>query len=349
MSTLDAKAAASEGAMGEPMKYKTVPAMPDLAFSAVGFGCWGISGGSTWNGSTDEESIRTVRTAVDLGITYFDVAPVYGFGHAEEVLGEALARRRDSVLIGSKCGLLWDDSGAIRNDLSSASIGKEIDESLRRLNTDHLDLYQMHWPDIATPIEESMEALERVVAAGKVRYIGVTNFSVERTDACRAIGPVAAHQGLYNMLEHNPTSYHEIPLEYRTRSEILPMVMREGMAFFPYSPLFQGLLTDAFSRTGNFDENDVRAANPKLNGEAFDAYYEAAQRLRRLAGELGRPLNQFAINWLASQAAVTSVIAGGQTPEHVTANAAAVTWDVTAEVFDRVDGILAPYAERGLI
>src|SRR5665648_815890 len=231
MSTLDAKAAASEGATGEPMKYKTVPAMPDLAFSAVGFGCWGISGGSTWNGSTDEESIRTVRTAVDLGITYFDVAPVYGFGHAEEVLGEALARRRDSVLIGSKCGLLWDDSGAIRNDLSSASIGKEIDESLRRLNTDHLDLYQMHWPDIATPIEESMEALERVVAAGKVRYIGVTNFSVERTDACRAIGPVAAHQGLYNMLEHNPTSYHEIPLEYRTRSEILPMVMREGMAF----------------------------------------------------------------------------------------------------------------------
>src|SRR5665647_1127310 len=151
------------------------------------------------------------------------------------------------------------------------------------------------------------------------------------------------------MLEHNPTSYHEIPLEHRTRSEILPMVMREGMAFFPYSPLFQGLLTDAFSRTGNFDENDVRAANPKLNGEAFDAYYEAAQRLRRLAGELGRPLNQFAINWLASQAAVTSVIAGGQTPEHVTANAAAVTWDVTAEVFDRVDGILAPYAERGLI
>lgn len=331
------------------MRYKTVPAMPDLSFSAVGFGCWGISGGDVWNGTTDGESVRTVRTAIDAGITFFDVAPVYGFGHAEEVLGEALTGRRDQVLIGSKCGLLWDDGRRIHNDLSPASIEREIDESLRRLRTDHLDLYQMHWPDPATPVEASMEALERLRAAGKVRYIGVTNFSVELTERCRTVAPVASHQGLYNMLEHNPDSYHGIPLEYRTRREILPMVRREGMAFFPYSPLFQGLLTDGFSSPGTFDQNDVRSANPKLNGAAVRVYVEAASRLREIAAEIGRPLSHLAINWLADQDAVTSVIAGGQTPEHVAQNAAAVSGSLSAEVVDRVERVLAPYVERGLI
>lgn len=331
------------------MKYKTVPAMPGLSFSTVGFGCWGISGGSSWNGTTDAESIRTVRTAVDLGVTFFDVAPVYGFGHAEEVLGEALAGRRDSVLIGSKCGLVWDHDGVIRNDLSPASLAREIDDSLRRLGADHLDIYQMHWPDPATPLDDTMEALVRIKDAGKIRHIGVTNFSVEQTAQCRAIAPVASYQGLYNLLEHDPVNYHAIPLEYRTRSEIIPMVTREGMAFFPYSPLFQGLLTDSFTSSGNFDEHDVRAANPKLNGEVFDAYFEAAEQLRAFAAEIGHPLSHLAINWLASQESVTSVIAGGQMPGHVTQNTEAVSWDLTVEMVERVDAVLAPYKERNLL
>lgn len=331
------------------MKYKTVPAMPGLAFSSVGFGCWGISGGASWNGSTDAESMRTVRTAVDVGITFFDVAPVYGFGHAEEVLGAALGGRRDSVLIASKCGLVWDDKGAVRNDLSPESITREIDESLRRLGTDHLDIYQMHWPDPATPLEDTMETLVRIKDAGKIRHIGVTNFSVDQTAQCRAVAPVASYQGLYNLLEHDPVSYHTHALEYRTRSEILPMVTRDGMAFFPYSPLFQGLLTDSFARAGNFDEHDVRATNPKLNGEAFEAYFEAADGLRSFAAEIGHPLSHLAINWLVSQEAVTSVIAGGQTPAHVTQNAEAVSWDLTHEMVERIDAILAPYKERNLL
>lgn len=331
------------------MKYKTVKAMQDLAFSSVGFGCWGISGGDTWNGTNDAASIRTVRAAVELGITVFDVAPVYGHGHAEEVLGEALVGRREDVLIASKCGLLWDEHGVIRNDLSPKSITWEVEQSLRRLRTDYLDLYQMHWPDPATPVEASMEALESLRSAGKIRNIGVTNFSVEQTDRCNAVAPVASHQGLYNLLEHDPVSYHGIPLEYRTATEILPMVLRKGMAFFPYSPLFQGLLTDGFKSTGNFDDHDVRAANPKLNGDLFAVYFEIAQALRAFAREIGRPLSHVAINWLATQDAVTSVIAGGQTVQHVTQNADAVAWDLTAEMVGQIEAILAPYHARGLL
>jgi len=331
------------------MKFKAVDAMPGLSFSAVGFGCWGISGGDTWNGTNDAESIRTVRAAVDLGVNLFDVAPVYGAGHAEVVLGEALEGRRDEVLIASKCGMVWDEHGVVRLDLSPQSITREVEQSLRRLRTDHLDLYQMHWPDPETPVEASMEALEALRSAGKIRHIGVTNFSAERTERCVSVAPVTSHQGLYNMLEHDPVAYHGIPLEYRTASEILPMVSRQGMAFFPYSPLFQGLLTDDFKHTGNFDHNDVRAANPKLNGELFTVYFEIAQALRAFAREIGRPLSHLAINWLAAQDAVTSVIAGGQTVQHVTQNAAAVAWDLTPEMSDQIEQILAPYDAKGLL
>ena len=143
------------------MDTKTVAAM-DEAFSVVGYGCWGISGGDVWNSTTDQDSIRAVRAAVDGGVTFFDVAPVYGFGHAETILGKALGNRRSNVLVATKCGLVWDDQGNITNDLSAASILAEIDRSLRRLGVDYVDIYQMHWPDPATPIEESMEALLRL-------------------------------------------------------------------------------------------------------------------------------------------------------------------------------------------
>jgi aryl-alcohol dehydrogenase-like predicted oxidoreductase len=154
---------------------------------------------------------------VDLGINLFDVAPVYGFGHAEEVLGKALKGRRQKVLIASKCGLLWDGQRNITNNLTAKSILWEIDNSLRRLNTDHIDIYQLHWPDPNTPIEETIEALHSIKEAGKIRYIGVSNFSVELTKQAMEIDTIVSYQGLYNMLERNPESYHEIPLTYRTQ------------------------------------------------------------------------------------------------------------------------------------
>lgn len=323
------------------MKYKSVGQLPGLELSVVGLGCWGLSGAGLWTGSSDEQSTRTVQAAREGGVNLFDVAPVYGFGHAEEILGRALAGHRDEVIIATKCGLVWDEQGNIRNDLSPASIAREVDASLRRLGTDHIDVYQLHWPDPATPIEDTMEYLLERRTEGVIRHIGVSNFSIELTERARACGPVVSHQGLYNMLEQNAASYHEIPLEYRTLDEVLPYVEAHGMAFFPYSPLLQGLLTDDLARSGNFGPTDVRRANPHLSGPEADWYFAAARRLQTIAREAGKPLAQIAINWLIEQPAVTSVISGGTQERQVRENVAATDWELTPDLSTAIHEALA--------
>lgn len=324
------------------MISKQVDALP-FPLSAVGFGCWAAGGTIVWNGADDDETIRTLQRAVDLGITLFDVAPVYGFGHAETMLGRALKGRRDRVIIASKCGLKWDDAGVIVNDLSAVRIRQEIDDSLRRLQTDYIDIYQMHWPDPATPIADSMAVLLELQRAGKIRHIGLSNFSAAQAAEARRYGAIVSHQGLYNLLERDPSHYHSIALAYRTEAEILPDCRAHGMAFFPYSPLFQGLLTDHFAPQGQFDRGDVRSANPKLNGEAFQRYYQIRLELARFAQQIGRPLSQIAINWLIAQPAVTSVICGAQTVAQVEENAASASWSLTAEQLAEIERIVAPY------
>jgi aryl-alcohol dehydrogenase-like predicted oxidoreductase len=324
------------------MKTKKVPLI-DEELSVVGFGCWAAGGGDVWNNSTDQASIEAIRRAVVLGINFFDVAPVYGLGHAETILGQALKGQRHKVFIATKCGLVWDEQKQVANNLTAASLCREIDDSLRRLQTDYVDLYQLHWPDPNTPIADTMAALAEIRQSGKIRYIGVSNFSLALTQEARQHGVIVSHQGLYNMLERNPTSYHGIPLAYRTEAEILPLCREQGMAFLPYSPLFQGLLTDGFKTSGNFDSKDVRAANPKLTGEAFKTYFEISEKLRTFAREIGRPLGQVAINWLINREAVASVICGAQTPEHVEENAGSASWDLTADMMAHIETILAPY------
>jgi aryl-alcohol dehydrogenase-like predicted oxidoreductase len=326
------------------MKMKKVDAL-DFELSAVGFGCWAAGGSIVWNDADDDSTLRAIRRAVDLGINFFDVAPVYGFGHAEEMLGRALEGRRSQVIVASKCGLRWDDSHQIVNNLRPESIRQEIDDSLRRLNTDHIDIYQMHWPDPATPVGESMQTLLELQAAGKIRHIGVSNFSRALADEARVYGTLVSHQGLYNLLEHNPTQYHSIPLTYRTQAEILPDCLEHGMAFFPYSPLFQGLLTDHFKAEHQFDARDVRSANPKLNGSLFQRYYQIRAELLDFARQVGRPLSQVAINWLIDQPAVTSVISGAQTVEQVEQNAASASWTLTPEMRASIERILQPHAD----
>lgn len=324
------------------MKMKAVPAL-DFALSAVGFGCWAAGGASVWSGSDDAEIINTVQRAIDLGVNFFDVAPVYGFGHAERVLGRALAGKRQQVIIASKCGLRWDEAGTIVNDLRPERIEQEIHESLERLGTDYIDIYQMHWPDPQTPIAESMNTLLKLQAAGHIRHIGVSNFSNAQTDEARQYGAIVSHQGLYNLLERNPAQYHGIPLAYRTEAETLPYCRAHGMAFFPYSPLFQGLLTDHFKAQHQFDSQDVRSANPKLNPPLFETYYSIRGALLAFASEIGKPLSQVAINWLIEQPAVTSVICGAQTVAHIEENAASVSWTLTPDMLTEIDRILQPY------
>lgn len=323
------------------MRTKKVRAIKE-PLSVIGLGCWAIGGSQVWSGSDDAHSASTITRAVELGVNFFDVAPVYGFGHAETVLGRALkdAGRRQDVLIATKCGLTWDDEHRITRDLRPESVRAEIDSSLRRLQTDYVDLYQLHWPDPNVPLEDTLGELERLVQTGKIRYIGLTNFSRPQLDQALSLTHVASWQGLYNLFERNPRSYHSIPLEYRTEEEVLPLCRQHGLALLPYSPLFQGLLTGTFDADTVFRDNDVRSQNPKLNGDRFRQRVAAAEELRELAESAGHPLSHLALSWLIQNEAVTSIIAGAQNVDHVEENAAAAEWNPGDALFSEVERIL---------
>jgi len=319
------------------MQFKRVKSM-DLDFSVIGFGCWGASGEPSWGGHTDEEQIRAIHTAIDGGINFFDVAPVYGLGHAESVLGKALKGRRDDVIIGTKCGLPWDSKNNVRNDVTRDVIIKEIDESLQRLGVDYVDLYQVHWPSAdGVEIEETTFGLAEILRSGKARYIGLSNYSVSDAKEAGQFIKIASMQGLYNMIERNADKYHNIPLQYRVEKEVLPFTKSEGMAFFPYSPLFQGLLSGEFIRRQEFKAGDVRNSNPKLKGALYRKYFRLAQTLSELSAEMGKPLNEVALNWLIAQEEVTSVIAGVRNADQVTRNLKALDWKMDNSIMRAIN------------
>ena len=327
------------------MKFKQIK---DMQASTIGFGCWAIGG--TWNNVTDAESIRTIHTAVGEGINFFDVAPVYGKGHSETVLGQALkSTSRDKVIIATKCGLPWNPEDPLRKtrkDLSRASIFFEVEESLKRLGTDYLDLYQVHWPDPQTSVIETAQALKELQKQGKIRHVGVCNYSIGMIKEMQSVVDVATVQGLYNLMEQNPEQYHNIPLQYRTRDEMLPFCREHDMKYLPYSPLMQGLLTGNFKAEGNFDDKDDRRNNPKLNGELFrDVYFPCAQRLNELADAAGIPLAHLAIHWLVNQDEVGSVIAGAHTVEQVKENARFLNSSVSEVLLAEAESIVARYID----
>ncbi|RXZ83539.1 aldo/keto reductase [Paenibacillaceae bacterium] len=323
------------------MNYRSVKSMDDK-FSTLGLGCWAFSGEVVWDGYDEKQSIATIHEAQDMGINVFDVAPVYGFGLAEEIVGKSLRNRpRDKAFIASKCGLVWDNEFRIANNLSAQSIRSEVEDSLRRLQTDYIDLYQMHWPDPSTPVEASMEVLLELTEQGKIRHIGVSNFSVALSEEAMKYGPIAAQQSLYNMVERNASTYHETPLSYRTEAEILPLCARSGQAFLPYSPLFQGLLSGVFSPKGNFSENDIRNHNKKLAGDTFEQLYALVEQLKQYCKEgINRPLNEVAINWLLYRQEVTSVICGAQNAAQLRSNAKAMEWTLSKEHYEALNKIV---------
>jgi aryl-alcohol dehydrogenase-like predicted oxidoreductase len=324
------------------MRTKHVQSMNE-PLSSIGLGCWAIGGAGVWSDSSDESSVATIRRAIELGVTVFDVAPVYGFGHAETVLGSVLKETgaRQEVTIATKCGLIWDENDRIVRDLSPASIRREIDASLRRLQTDYVDIYQLHWPDPNVPLEETIRELQNQKKQGKVRSVGLSNFSRPQTLEALSLEPIVSCQGLYNLLERNPESYHSIPLEYRVEREVLPLCRDWGLAFFPYSPLMQGLLAGAYNEATAFSKDDVRSSNPKLNGPELTRRVNAVKELTELALSEGHPVSHLAIAWLVDNDAVTSVICGAQTPEQIQENVLAAQWSPGAEFFAGVDRILS--------
>jgi len=329
------------------MMYRKVERI-DRALSVVGFGCWS-SGGYNWTDGSVEESIRAIHAAIDHGVNLFDVAPVYGFGDSEQVLGRALKGRRSKVFIATKVGLRWDvKDGPTRNDLSQSSIRWEIEQSLRRLNVEYVDLYQMHWPDPNTPIEETMQTMADLVREGKIRHIGASNFSIALCDKAERIAPLASHQVLYNMFDRNAKSYCGIPLEYKAEQEALPHCAGKGMAFLPYSPLCQGVLSGRFYRGRDNDliKSDMRLTNPELLGDALNRKLDAVDRLKAVANNAGLTLLEMSMGWLIHQPAVTSIISGARNEAQAISSAKTGDVLISADIMREIGDILDEYEQK---
>lgn len=322
------------------MKYKRVEKI-DYDFSVIGYGCWGASGSNSWTGHTDSEQIAAMQSAIDMGINFFDVAPIYGMGHAEEVLGKAIKGNRANIFIATKVGLPWNKKFEARNDVSYKSIITEIDQSLKRLNLENVDLLQVHWPtDSGIPLEETIKAMKEIQESGKTKYIGLSNFSVEDAIEANEIVDIVSMQGLYNMLEHNSDSYHNIPLKYRVLDEVFPYVTKNSMAFFPYSPLFQGLLTGKIRASSEIPEQDVRYNNPKLGLHNRAKYLTILENIRSIKELENKPLNEIAINYLVAQKEVTSIISTVKDSNELNSNLKALDWEMTNELVTEINKLV---------
>jgi len=279
------------------------------AVSAIGFGAWAM-GGRGWGAVDDDETVVAVQRSIELGSTFIDTAEVYGNGHSEELIGRALQGKRDKVFLATKVGGF---------DLSRAHIMEAIDNSLRRLQTDHVDLYQLHWPDDKTPVEESMEAMGDLVKAGKVRYVGVSNFDVPLLERCLSVRHVDSLQPVYSMLDRG------------IERDILPFCQEHGIGVVVYSPMAKGLLTGKYTPDATFPAGDVRADDPLFQGERFRRNLELVERLRGTAQAHGVTVAQVALNWTLQHPAVTVAIAGAKRPAQVEENVGGQGWQFSAD------------------
>lgn len=280
---------------------------PELTI--VGFGAWAIGGPWEfgWGAVDDDASIKAIRKALDLGINWIDTAAVYGLGHSEEVVAKAIAGKRDEVFLATKCGMVWDDSRRVKIHLGPSSIRKEIEDSLRRLKTDHIDLYQFHWPDRETPVEESWEVMTQLKREGKVRNIGVCNFDVPLLKRCSSIEPPQSLQPPYSLLRQE------------VGSEILPYCLENSIGVVPYSPMMSGLLT------GKFDMKHVAADDWRRRDRMFQEPLLSkelvfVERLHPIAAKYGKTVGQLAVAWVNMNPAVTSSIVGARTDLQVAEN-----------------------------
>lgn len=293
-----------------------------LSVPAVIFGAWAI-GGWLWGKSDDKEAVEAIQKSIELGSSCIDTAPIYGFGHSEEVVGKAIKGKRDKVLIATKCGLRWDcgdgefffdskdNSGRdvkVYRNLKKDSLFKECDASLKRLGTDVIDLYQCHWPDSTTPLDETMEALLRLKEQGKIRAIGVSNFTPDMIETCLKSGDMASDQPKYSLL------FRDI------ESDILPFCQRHDIGLIVYGPIGQGLLTGKVTLDRKFAKDDFRTGQPWFQPKNLKRILDTLEKIEPIAKEHGKTLAQLAINWVISEPGITSAIVGARTQKQVIEN-----------------------------
>ena len=298
-----------------------------LTVSRIGLGTWAI-GGWMWGGTDDQESVDTIRAAVERGINLIDTAPAYGFGHSEEIVGRAIAESqlRSRVVIATKVGLEWKNGKVFRN-ASRDRILLEAEDSLRRLRTDYIDLYQVHWPDPLVSIEETAEAVQTLFDQGKIRAIGVSNFSVAQIERFRRVAKLHVVQPPYNLFER------------AIETELLPYCRQHGIATLTYGALCRGLLSGKLQADARFHGDDLRLTDPKFQSPRYAEYLAAVRRLDQFAlDHYGKRVIHLAVRWLLDQG-VTTALWGARRPDQLHAVDEVFGWslDVAAKVeIDRI-------------
>jgi aryl-alcohol dehydrogenase-like predicted oxidoreductase len=283
-----------------------------------------------WGGSDERESIRTIHAAIDKGVSLIDTAPVYGFGRSEEIVGKAIAEygQRDKLVIATKVALEWT-GGRVSRNASRQRILQEVEDSLRRLGTDYIDLYQLHWPDPLTPIEETAKTMLELLKQGRIRAIGVSNYSPEQMERFRAVAPLDTDQPPYNLFER------EID------ADVLPYLSTNNIATLVYGSLCRGLLSGKMKPDTKFEGDDVRRIDPKFQPPRYAQYLEAVSRLDEFAQtKFQRRVMDLAMRWVMDQPGVSVALWGARHPEQVSAVANLDGWRLGAEDCDEVARIV---------
>lgn len=291
-------------------------------------GCWPIAGITSLH-VTHEESLATLHAAWEAGVNFFDTAYAYGVdGESERLIAEALGARREQVVIATKGGLDWDDDGNRRLDGRPRTLRRQLEESLRRLDTDHVELLYLHAPDPSTPIEDSAAELQRLRQAGKTRAVGVSNVTLAQLASFHAVCPVDCLQPPYNMLQRE------------IEQDLLPWCRERRISVCVYWPLLKGLLAGKLPRDHVFEPGDGRAKYPMFQGEQWQLNQDFLDRLRPLAAARGVSLAELVVNWTIHQSGVTAALCGAKRPEQILESAAAMKWRLSDEETRAIDAAI---------
>lgn len=314
----------------------------DVEVTPIAFGAWAI-GGLMWGGNDDQDALEALEAAYDLGVTTFDTAPVYGFGHSEELVGKVLKKKRDKVQILTKYGLRWDatvgkyhfsieDEKGNRHDVhryaGKESVIRECEASLNRLQTDYIDLYQIHWPDPTTPISETMEAVEQLLKEGKIRAAGVSNYAVEQLKEAQQAVTIASNQVPYSMVNRD------------IEKELVPYAQASHVGILAYSPLQRGLLTGKMSEDYAFNSGDTRQDTPYFKPDNIRKVNHFLNQIKPIAEDKAVTLSQLVINWTFRQPGITCALVGARNRKQMEENAKAASMKLSEQEMININTLL---------